>query len=197
MRAKPLTLDAMNKLPVVALVALGCVGCAGGAKDGKPAAVTADASSYSVYGMTIDRPPQWTFVQPDASVAADTAVILHGPIGNASLAPVVEVARRPLAAADRRRAPQQILSALVTEIAQTFDGFEAQGSPTDVDVGGRKAARMDIGLTESLADGTEEKRAAQLYAIVDGEQLWVVRGFGPGDGSANEQIASVVKGIRF
>lgn len=178
-------------------VVFGLVGCAGGSKDGKPAAVAADASSYSSNGMTIDRPSQWTFVTPDTTTSPDTAVILHGPIGSASLAPTVEVARRQLTAADRRRAPAQILTALVTEIAQTFDGFEAQGSPADVEVGGRKAARMDVALTESLADGTEERRAAQIYAIVDGEQLWVVRGFGPGDGSANGQIETVVKGIHF
>jgi hypothetical protein len=183
-------------LTVVGLAA--AMGCASGAKDAKPAAVAADASSYSAYGLTIDRPPQWTFVQPDASVAPDTQVILHGPLyGTSTLVPTVEVARRPLTAADRRRAPSQILTALVTEIAQTFDGFEAQGTPQDVEVGGKKAARMDVGLTESLSDGTEEKRSAQLYAIVDGEQLWVVRGFGPADGSANDSITNVVKGIKF
>ncbi len=188
----------MSKI-LLSVALVGLVGCAssGGNQEGKPAPVAADASSYSSHGMTIDRPSQWHFVQPDSSVSADTQVILHGPIGSATLAPTVEVSRRPLTAADRRRAPAQILTALVSEIAQTFDGFEAQGSPADVEVGGRKAARMDVNLTESLADGTEERRAAQLYAIVDGEQLWVVRGFGPGDGSANGQISDVVKGIHF
>jgi hypothetical protein len=182
---------------VFAVVSLGAFGCATGSKEGKPAAVTADASSYSAYGMTIDRPSQWHFVQPDTTVAPDTQVILHGPIGAAALAPTIEVSRRPLTASDQRRAPAMILTALVNEIAQTFDGFEAQSSPQDVDIGGRKAARMDVTLTESLSDGTEERRAAQLYAIVDGEQLWVVRGFGPGDGSANSDISQVVKGIHF
>ncbi len=176
---------------------MGVAACASGNKDGKPAAVAADASSYSAYGMTIDRPSQWHFVQPDSSVGPDTQVILHGPIGSASLAPTVEVSRRQLSAADQRRQPAQILTAMMGELSQTFDSFEAQGEVADVEVGGKKAARLNVTLTESLSDGTEERRAAQLYAIVDGQQLWVVRGFGPGDGSANGQISEVVKGIHF
>lgn len=181
----------------VAVALFAAVGCGGGSRDGKPPAVHAEADEYTAYGFTVERPPQWTFVAPDTSVAADTVVILQGPIGNTTLAPVVEVARRPMTAADRRRAPAQILSAMITELGQTFDGFEAQGGVEDVEVGKRKAARINVNLTESLSDGTEERRAAKLYAIVDGEQIWVVRAMGPGDGSAGNQLDHVVSLMHF
>lgn len=184
------------KSRVVALAIL-LGGCASSSSGGKPASIKADADDYSAYGLTVERPPQWTFVTPDASVSADTVVILQGPIGSSTLAPVVEVARRPMTAADRRRAPAQILSAMITELGQTFDGFEAKSGVQETEVGKKRAARVDVNLTESLSDGTEEKRSAKLYAIVDGEQIWVLRAMGPGDGSADGQLENVVNRMHF
>ncbi|MBC7794406.1 MAG: hypothetical protein H7Z43_11940 [Clostridia bacterium] len=178
-------------------IALLAASCGGAQNNGKPASIDADASEYKAYGLTVERPPQWTFVTPDASVATDTLVILQGPIGNSTLAPVVEVARRTITASDRRRAPAQILAAMITELGQTFDGFEADGTVQECEVGERKGSRINVHLTESLSDGTEERRAAKMYVIVDGEQIWVLRALGPGDGSADGQLENVVSRMHF
>jgi hypothetical protein len=175
------------------------VACGGGGSQagGAKVAVQPDAASFSGHGLSVDRPGQWLFVNPDPSVAADTVVILQGPVGDKALAPVVEIGRRALSAADQRRSPSHILTALAGEIAQTYDTFELKGEAAEVQVGGRPASRLDMTLVETLSDGAQESRLAQVYAVVDGEQLWLVRCFGPADGSAGAAFDAIVQSIKL
>lgn len=147
--------------------------------------------------MTVARPSDWVFVPADKTVFPDTVVLLQGPIGKAKLAPVAEIARRPLSAADRRRSASHILTALATEIVQSFESFDATGAPVDTEIGGRPAARLDMSLVEALPEGGSEDRKGAFYGVVDGEQIWMVRCLGPSDGSADESCQKIVSSIRF
>ena len=62
-------------------------------------------------------------------------------------------------------------------------------------VGGVPAALMRMKLTEMLPDGADVERVARFYAIIQGEQMWVLRCFGPPDGSADAAFDAIVGSI--
>ncbi len=167
----------------------------GGSQSGGKGAVAGD--TFSEQGLAVSRPGDWTFIQPDTSVSPDTLVILQGPIGKAELAPVVEVARRPLSAAERRRPPSHILTAMVLEIVQTFDSYQDVTSPVDLKLGGHDAARIDLKFSESLPEGGSVNRSARFYGAVVGDALWLIRCLGPEDASAAPAFDNIVASVRF
>lgn len=157
----------------------------------------ADAEAFSVHGLSVSRPRGWSFVVPDASVVADTVVILQGPLGGGDLRPTVEISRRELSAADRRRKPADILRVLTLELKQTFAAADADGQPAEIELAGQPAALLRIHLTETFSDGAEVERAARVYAVVQPGQMWIVRCFGPADGSAEPAFDAIVGSIAF
>jgi len=188
---------AFRSLVCTTFVALGA--CAGGkAASAGPAVVEPAAERVSVSGLTVVRPGSaWTFVQPDASVAPHTLVILQGQAGDKLLAPVVEISRRTLSAADQRRRTADILTTTAAELMQTFDGFEGVSAPADVQVAGRTGSRMEARYTEMLPDGPSVERVARIYAVRSGADLWLVRCLGPADKSADADFDAVVSGLQL
>jgi hypothetical protein len=177
------------------LVVVGCGGpqaASGGAQAGAP-----EGDTFSAEGIKLVRPGDWVFVAADPSVAPDTLVIVQGPAGVEPVAPVLEVSRRKLTAMDQRKRPSSILSSMVMEMAQLFEGFEAVGSPEDVQVAGANGARLAMKYTESMPDGSSVQRAARFYGVVRGDTLWVLRCIGPADGTAQETCERIVGGIEF
>jgi hypothetical protein len=132
---------------------------------------------------------------PDASVSPDTFVILQGPFGEHTLAPVVEISRRGLTAADRRRDPDHVLQVLVSEMVQTVEGFETTAGPDAIEIGGRTGARIFVTLSESQPDGSSVDRSARFYGVVVGDSIFIVRCLGPKDGSADGAFDEVVGSI--
>ena len=186
---------------LIAGLGLGWTGCAGGASgpgaEAAPGAPEPDDPSYSAYGLTVDRPEGWAFVPVDASVAPDTVVILQGPVGDAPVAPAVEISRRPLNARQQRRPPSHILTQLVMEVVQSFDGFEPLGEPEELEISGTPGAKMLMRFTESLPDGIEVKRGARFYGIVHRGNIWVVRCLGSADGADDLDMDTIVGSIRI
>lgn len=156
-----------------------------------------DADSFSAHGLTVERPAGWEFITsvPDASVAPDTFVVIQGPFGEHTLAPVVEISRRELAVADRRRNPEHILQALVSEMLQTVEGFETTAGPQPAEVGGRAGASISITFTEGLPDGGSVGRSARFYGVVVGDGMFIIRCIGPQDGSADRTFDAVIGSI--
>lgn len=173
--------------------------CASSQSSNQPtAAADNNASNVSRDGLSVSRPSSWQFVTPDKSVAPDTVVILQGPIGDKQvLAPAVEISKRALDAAQRRRKASHVLTQMVTEVVQLFDGFEMVGSPEDMQLAGKDAARVQLKYSESLPDGGSTERAAQFYGIVDNDKIWVIRCVGPMDGSANADFDAILKSIEL
>jgi len=186
----------MRTIPVLIVSAVWAVSSCAGPQAGPAAAVEAaspakDAASYELHGLKVDRPTEWEFVIPDTSVMPDTVVILHGPIAEHDMRPSVEISRRELAAADRKRKAEHILTATALEIVQTFAAFETTASPADIQVAGKPASMMQMKVSEQLPDGAQVERAARFIVIVDDAQIWVVRCFGPHP----RRLASHVIGI--
>lgn len=178
---------------------IGLYAC-GGSKGSSAGEVSAgptapDASTFSAHGLTIKRPDGWTFIEPDASMAPDTVIVMQGPAGDQALAPAIEISRRALDARQRRRKPAHILTQMTTEIVQVFDGFEMHGSPDDIDIAGQSGAVVKLTYTESLPDGAEVKRGARFYGIVHGDSIWVVRCIGAPDGSNDPEFEAIVKTV--
>ncbi len=157
----------------------------------------AQGGSLSREGVKVEAPSGWSFVEPDASVAKDTVIILQGPAGNEPVVPVVEIGRRALSAMDQRRKPAHVLTATVTELVQTFEGFEGTSEPADVQIAGRTGSRMDMKITEQMPDGTSAQRAARFYGVVDNDSLYLVRCLGPTDGSADSAFDAIIGSIAF
>jgi hypothetical protein len=168
--------------------------CAGPAE---PAAPAKEAASYVAHGLEVDRPAAWEFIPPDSSVVPDTVVVLQGPIGDSDLRPSVEISRRSLSAADRKRKPAHLLTALTLEIVQTFTAFDAMGEPQDMQIAGLPGAMMRMNLTEMLPDGVSVERSARFYVAVGSDDLWVIRCFGPADESAAPAFDAIVASLRF
>ena len=192
------------RAPTFVLLTLGSVSlsCAGGTATSAPSAgavpaVAADASSFSAHGLTVQRPDGWRFVSPDSTVPPDIVAMLQGPAGSHALAPVVEIARRPLGAADSRTNPERILVTTALELQQTAQGFDLQASPTEITLAGNPASVLRATVTELLPTGEEEKRALRIYATVHGSQVWLVRCMGPQDGSADADFDAVVGSLAF
>ncbi len=177
---------------------LALAGCGG--QQASSAAAQAGPTTGDTYhneGIKLTRPNDWTFVNADPSVAPDTLIIVQGPAGISPTAPVVEVSRRKLSAIDQRKKPISILSSMVAEMAQLFEGFETVGSPEEVQVAGTPASRLSLKYTESMPDGTEAAHAARFYGIVRGDTIWVIRCIGPADGSAEGACENIVGSIEF
>jgi hypothetical protein len=162
-----------------------------------PRGAADSTSAPPAAGVEVDPPAGWKLVAPDASVVSDTVLVVQGPLGASDLRPAVEMSRRELSAADRKRKPAHILTALALEIVQTFAAFDATGQPEEVEVAGLPAATLRMDLTEMLPDGTEAERSARFFAIVRGSQLWVVRCFGPRDRSADTDFDKILASISF
>lgn len=177
-----------------ALLALSA-GCASSATTGE--GLEPRAPAFSQGPMRVERPDQWQFVAPDDSVAADTVIILQGPVGDHLLAPVIEISRRPLTAADRRRRPVHLLTSLMTETVQYFAGFEVKGEPQPLEVGGKPGAQVRMRLTEMLEDGQTVARRAQFYGVVTGGDMWLIRCIGPADGSVSGVFSQVIESLSF
>jgi hypothetical protein len=161
------------------------------------APVSAEAPSWSSHGLTLTRPDGWQFVAADKSLSPDTVVVLQGPLGDAALAPVVEVGRRPLSAADRRHQPEHILAATTVEFMSLLQSFATESEPREITLGGRPASVMRAQITEMLPTGATEDRLARFYATVDGEQVWLVRCLGPRDGAADTAFDAIIGSIAF
>ncbi|MBI3179741.1 MAG: hypothetical protein HYZ27_08765 [Deltaproteobacteria bacterium] len=187
----------MRTLTWVAVYMLAACGGSQSGGPAQPAAVSPDAATFSAHGMSVERPDGWMFMQPDQSLAPDTAVVLQGPVGGDMVAPVVEIGRRPLTASQRRFADSALLSSMVMEISQTYDGFETVTGPENVQVAGKAASRLVVKLTESLPNGGEVERLGRIYGVVDGAQMWVIRCVGPRDGSADKQFDAIVESLRL
>ena len=157
--------------------------------------MTPDAGKVSVAGLTVSRPDGWVFVAPDKSLAPGTLVVLQGPHGEAAPAPAVEISRRPLSAMDQRKRPAVILTGLVAELAQVFEGLEGNAAPQDTQIASKPAARLDLTFSEGMPDGTSVARAGRFYGIVAEGNLWLVRCLGPADGSAGPVFDQIVSSI--
>lgn len=146
----------------------------------------------------MSRPDGWIFVAPDGSTTKDTIVVLHGPIaGDAALRPTIEIGRRQLTVRDQRRSPAHLLTPVVTEVMQLFEGAGGVTAPEDVTVAGQPAARVKAQFTESLPDGREVQRAAEFYGVVHGDSIWILRCFGAGDGSEATDCMRVAASLSF
>jgi len=138
------------------------------------------------------------FVPPDESSSAQTVALMHGPtITGETLRASVEVQRRSLTASDRRRPASHILTSIVTELIQTFDGFEIQGGPQEIKINGRDAGLIEANLEESLLDGTDAKRNALFYAVVRDGAIWIITCMGPADGSSRQAINGIIDSIKL
>jgi len=188
-----------NPLAPLAWLTLGTLACGGGAQSEQPAAaagpIVPDASTFSSNGLTVPRPQGWSFLEPDSTMGKDTVVVLQGPFGEEALAPAVEISRRPLDATQQRRKPSHILTQLVMEIVQVFDGFEMVGSPEDIQLGGQPAAMIKMKYSESLPDGQQAARGARFYGIVHHGSIWIIRCLGAPDGSNDAEFDSIVSGL--
>lgn len=182
----------MHKL-IAALAVVGLAACAGS----KGAAPSPTDASFSGEGVAVQRPESWIFVQPDHTLAADTLIVLQGPAGDEPLAPVVEISRRQLSAIDQRKKPAHLLTSLVTEVVQTFDGFDNVTPPADVTLGGVPAARVDLRFNDAQPDGTTVQRLARFYGVVHRDQMWVVRCIGPTNESHNQAFDDIVASLTF
>ena len=174
-----------------------CFGCSSTSSSSPDATVASKADSFSAHGFSVTRPHGWSFVKPDESVVSDTLVILQGPHGEQALAPAVEFSRRPLSARDQRRSPTHVLTQLMLETAQIFEGFEVVGEPEDIDVGGHSAARIRLKFVESLPDGTSVARTGQFYGIIDGANMFLIRCLGAEDGSDSADFDAIVYSVQL
>lgn len=156
-----------------------------------------NAASFSAHGLTVVRPEGWEFIAPvpDASVPPDTLIVIQGPIGDHTLAPVVEISRRELAAADRRRNPEHILQALVSEMVQTFEGFETTAGPEPAEIDGKAGTSIFMVFTEGLPDGGSVDRSARFYGVVVGDSIFIIRCIGPADKSADGAFDAIVSSV--
>jgi hypothetical protein len=145
----------------------------------------------------MERPEDWQFVAPDTSVASDTLVILQGPIGTQVLAPVIEISRRPLEAADRRRSVEHLLTATTLELVQTFSAFADVSEPQNITLAGQPAAVIEMKLTEQLPDGLEVERSARFYGLMHSGAMWIIRCLGPADGSLGADFDAIIRTIEL
>ena len=181
-----------------ALVACGFVGCASTQGSGGEAeAVSSDASSQTVDGFSVKRPNGWTFVAVDETVAADTVIVLQGPFADGvEVAPALEVSKRPLGAADRRRNPTFILTDLMTEFMQTVEGFQIVGEPADTELGGMSAGMITFTFEQMLTGGSTVARKGKFYAVVHQGSVWLVRCTGPvEDSDIDSTFDTIVQSI--
>ncbi len=179
-------------------VVSGLAACGGvGGSRAPVSAVDPAAASYQAHGLSVERPSGWTFVEPDQSLAPDTAVVLQGPEAAAAMAPVVEIGRRPLNASERRFAARELMSSMVMEIVQTYDAFENVAGPEAVQVAGKPASRLTVKLTLNLPNGNDVMRLGRIYSVVDGAQIWVIRCLGPTDGSADAAFDAIISSVRL
>jgi len=182
---------------LLTLLTVSATACAssGAASSGSNSSFEADASTITVQGLTIQRLQGWNFVKPDASVGKDTVVVMYGPQGQQQLAPAVEVTLRKLTARDQRRKPLHILTQMMTEIVQLFEGFEAIGGPSEMKIGGAPGARLDMKITESLSDGGEVQRVGRFYGIVHQGRIWLIRCLGSTDGSHDPDFDQLIQSL--
>ena len=154
-------------------------------------------ASFSAHGLTVERPADWQFISPvpDATVVPDTFVVMQGPAGHHTLAPAVEISHRTLQAADRRRNPEHVLQALVSEMVQILEGFETTAGPEPATVGGQPGARIFMFFTEGLPEGGSIERSARFYGVVNDEDVFIIRCIGPKDGSADGVFDAIVSSI--
>lgn len=174
----------------LAVVLLAC----GGPKGAGPGA-SGGASGASA--PQVSPPAGWVHIPPDSSVAPDTVAIYQGPAAEGPVAPSVEISRRELKAADRRRKPSHILTTLVTEMVQYFDGFEMIGAPEEVTLAGHSASRIKLKYTETLPDGASVDRLGRFYGVVMGGTLWIIRCMGSADGSAEADFDTIIDSLSF
>lgn len=157
--------------------------------------MTPDAETFSAHGLTVGRIDGWSFLQPDGSVGQDTVVVLQGPFDDAALAPAVEISRRALDARNQRRKPAHILTEVVTELVQIFDGFEMIGTVDDVQLGGKPGAMVRMRYSESLPDGAQAERLGRFYGVVNGGNIWIIRCMGASDGSNDAEFDRIVASL--
>ena len=188
----------MPKIMPIFILALSCVSCGStsSSSEAKPGP-SFEGKTFSEHGLTISRPEGWVFIQPDSSVGPDTVLLMQGPIGDATLAPTVEISRRTLTASQQRRKPSHILTQMTTEIVQYFDGFEMIGAPEDLKLGGVDASQLSLKYTETLPDGEAVPRLGKFFGIVRGQYIWVIRCMGSPDGSNDGDFDKVLATVSF
>jgi len=190
------------RIPLILVATVPFLACGGpqsatGSADAAPAAPAADASTFSAHGMTVSRPDGWSFIPPDPTVGPDTVVVLQGPHSESPLAAAVEISRRSLSARDQRRKPAHVLTQLVTEMVQLFDGFEMVGQPEDITLAGKDAATVRLKFTETLPEGGTVERSGRFYGVIEGANIWVIRCLGAVDGSDDAAIEQVIASINI
>ncbi|MBI5507826.1 MAG: hypothetical protein HY903_03625 [Deltaproteobacteria bacterium] len=180
---------------------LSSVGCGGGAATAGPATpgakLDATAARFSAQGLSVARPDGWQLAAADKSVGKDVVVVLIGPTVDQRLAATVEIARRPLSAMDKRRPPAELVGMVTQEAIQTFEGSDAVAAPAEAMVAGLKGVVVQVKYDEPLADGTEVPRVAKIYAVVAGDNLWMVRCVLPSGGAFESDLNSILASIAF
>jgi hypothetical protein len=185
------------RLLLAASIALAAA-CGGAQSSSAPAAAAVtdpNASQASAHGLSLSRPEGWKWIQPDGTMAADTIMVLQGPFGEDALAPAIEVSRRGLDASQARRKPSHILTQLMMEVVQLFDGYEMLGTPEDIEMAGVPAARIKLKFNESLPDGGQIERGAVYYGIVQGDNIFVIRCLGDSKGSHDAEFDTILKTV--
>lgn len=181
---------------LVAVIAFACGGSAAtSGQGGTGKVVKSDAERFVGSGISVTRPQGWSFAPVDSSVSKDAVVVLVGPRAEGKLAATVELARRPIATADRRRSPEALLTAISVEMMQAYAACEATASPTAVTVAGRPGATLKLKLTETLPEGGEVERVAQLYVTTTDDALIVLRSFLPTDNSSDADLDAILASL--
>lgn len=176
-------------------VGLFTIACAGTGTT-TPSAKAGVEESKQIHGLTVQRPEEWRFSQPDSNSGPDTVVTLIGPLGSHDTAPVLNIARRALDWADQQRNPTHLLTVLVLEFMQRFPSAQGSPEPTELVIAGRRG--VNVALTfEEIVNSAAVQRRAHFYGLVDGEQVWMIHSLGPVSATVDAAIESIVTSITF
>lgn len=147
-------------------------------------------------GLSFSAPVGWRSVPPDHSTGGDTVAVFIGPAAvGQGLAPTIEVSRRRLSVKDQRRPPAHVLTALATELMQTFNSLSNVAEPEDITVAGHPGARLQFDFSEMGDTGESIERRGVLVGVVQGGDLYVINCMVPPDGSSDKAITNFLAGL--
>ncbi len=147
-------------------------------------------------GVRFDTPAGWRSATPDVSTP-DALVVLIGPhVEGQLLAPTIEISKRRLSIRDQRRPPAHILTAMATELMQTFSSMTIIGEPEEVDIAGQRGARLQFDFSEMIGIEQTVPRRGVFVGLVKDGALYLIRSMVPTDGSQDAVVANFLKSLR-
>ena len=78
---------------------------------------------------------------------------------------------------------------------QAFEGYDTVVAPAEATLAGQKGVVVKATYKESLADGAEVERRAQVYAVAVGDQIWFVRCTVPVGDAFDDDVSQILASI--